>query len=143
MTVCAECGKEFTPNKHAPHREICFNPECKAAREAKWNRSKADKKSALRQAKRWKAHQRTVHGIGKGNASKIHSGLFRKCLDCRREFEVPPDTDDRMCAACHAKHDRLLAECDEEALGVSDSSISYGSLGNGGRREPCHREGLS
>jgi hypothetical protein len=141
MPICRECQREFIPKKHAAHREVCYNPECIEAREARNRRTKADKVSRLRHEKRWKAHTCAVHGTGRGNYSKLHSGIFRNCLDCQKRFEVPLETDWYICPGCHAKHTQLLDECNEEALGVASSSFKSDSLGNGGRRELRHSGG--
>jgi DNA-directed RNA polymerase subunit RPC12/RpoP len=133
--LCA-CGTEFTPDKRAS-RLNC--PGCSAELKAQRKKRSVAKRSQLRKEGKWREHLRLVEGLGTGNAWKTHSGVFRICLDCSKEFEVPIDTDWRICPGCHTKHARLLDECEDEALGISDSSIFSGSLGNGGRREPCRK----
>jgi hypothetical protein len=135
MPVCSECGNEFTPHKFSARRTFCYRQKCIDAVERRRNQTKIDRVSQLRRKKDWSEHVRQVKGIGKGNAWKVKTDLFRTCLKCGKRFEVPIDTDWHICPGCQVKNARLREECNDGALGLySNSIVSDTTLGDGSKR---------
>ena len=121
MATCPDCGAEFTPK--LPQRVYCYNPKCKATRIERNNRAKMERVKKLKEEGKWQEHLRQVAGVGKGTLRfGVKSPVTikeRKCLKCDKMFDVPATSDDHICGDCHIENDELLAEYNEEALGLT------------------------
>ncbi len=119
--VCEECGISFIQGGTGRPRKVCYQETCIQAREARKDARKIARKKELRAAGHWKAHVRQTKGLGKGPVR--FSQEERECLKCAHVFKVPADTDWRICPKCHVANNKLLRECEEEALGINPSSV--------------------